>query len=72
MDTGENNRDSSKVSQYAKEKGLYCVMSPYDTTRAEPDFLERLLREVVGTGYVDRVRLVDTVGAISPEAIRFW
>ena len=59
------------ILQYARGKGLYVVLSPYDTPRAEPDFLERLLKEAVQTGCMDRVRMVDTVGSASPEAVRF-
>jgi isopropylmalate/homocitrate/citramalate synthase len=34
-------------------------------------FLERVLREIAKAGTVDRVRLVDTVGAASPLAIKY-
>ena len=60
-----------QLTAYAKAKGLYVNLSPYDTTRCDPDFLDRLMAEVVACGTVDRVRLVDTVGAASPEAIAY-
>ena len=60
-----------KFTEYAKKKGLYVNLSPYDTTRANPVFLERLLKEVIACGTVDRIRLVDTVGSASPEAIGY-
>jgi len=60
-----------KLTAYAKKKGLYVNLSPYDTTRANPVFLDRLMHEVVECGTVDRIRLVDTVGAASPQAIQY-
>jgi isopropylmalate/homocitrate/citramalate synthase len=58
------------IAEYAKKKGLYVTLSPYDTTRADMTFVDRVLREVVVAGTVDRVRVVDTVGAITPEGMR--
>ncbi len=59
------------ISEYAKKKGLYVNVSPYDTTRVDPKFLERVLREISKAGTADRVRLVDTVGAATPLAIKY-
>lgn len=59
------------LTEYAKNKGLYVNLSPYDTMRADPAFMERVMEEVVKCGTIDRVRLVDTVGSASPEAVRF-
>ena len=58
-------------TSYAREKGFYVVLSPYDTTRTDPVFLETFLRTVVREGWVDRVRLVDTVGGITPQGIGY-
>ena len=60
-----------RLTEYAKNLGLYVNLSPYDTTRANPEFMDRVMREVVHCGTVDRVRLVDTVGSANPEAIRY-
>ncbi len=60
-----------KVTKYAHERGLYVVFSPMDTTRSDPDFLERYLKAVVSEGGVDRVRLTDTTGAATPLAIKY-
>ena len=60
-----------ELSNYAHEQGLYVVLSPFDTTRTNPDFLERYLKAVVTDGHVDRVRLVDTVGGATPLAIQY-
>ena len=64
-------RNLLEVSEYAKKKGLYVNVSPYDTTRVDPAFLERVLKEIVKAGTADRVRLVDTVGSASPQAIKY-
>ncbi len=60
-----------RLTEYAKNKGLYVNLSPYDTTRADPAFMDRVMEEAVKCGTIDRVRLVDTVGAASPQAIRY-
>lgn len=60
-----------EISAYSKERGLEVVFSPYDTTRGDRALLERLLGAFAREGSVDRVRLVDTTGAASPEAIRY-
>jgi isopropylmalate/homocitrate/citramalate synthase len=59
------------ICLYAKQRGLTVIFSPYDTTRAELGLLERVLKRIRQEGCADRIRLVDTVGAASPEAIAF-
>lgn len=71
VDDSEYVRDSLRISHHAKSLGLQVVFSPYDTTRADLPLLERVLHAFRYEGCVDRVRLVDTVGAASPEGIRF-
>jgi methanogen homocitrate synthase len=58
-------------TSYARQKGFYVVLSPYDTTRTDPAFLETFLKTVVKEGWVDRLRLVDTVGGITPQGIQY-
>ena len=58
-----------EMTAYAHEKGLFVDLSPYDTTRSDPEFLQRYLSDVVSQGTVDRVRLVDTTGCIAPHGI---
>lgn len=60
-----------EAAEYAKYKGLYVNVSPYDTTRVETAFLKKVLEKIAKAGTVDRVRLVDTVGAASPQAIKY-
>lgn len=59
-----------EMTAYAREKGLYVDLSPYDTTRSDPEFLRRYLSAVAAQGTIDRVRLVDTTGSIAPHGIR--
>ena len=59
------------IAGYAKAHGLDVVFSPYDTTRCDLDLLDALLAAFRAEGCVDRVRLVDTTGAATPEAVRF-
>jgi isopropylmalate/homocitrate/citramalate synthase len=58
------------ISAYAKESGLQVIFSPYDTTRCDLTLLEKLLSAFQDEGCVDRVRLVDTTGAATPESVR--
>jgi methanogen homocitrate synthase len=57
------------MARYAKEKGLFVNFFPYDTTRAEPDFIERLLKSAVGEAHIDTVSIIDTLGVGSPHGI---
>jgi len=60
-----------KITSYAHERGFFVVLSPYDTPRAEPAFLEQFLKTVVRDGWVDRLRLVDTVGSLTPQGMAY-
>jgi len=60
-----------RITEYAKNKGLYVNLSPYDTTRVDLEFFDMFLEKVAKSGLIDRMRLVDTVGSASPGAIRY-
>ncbi len=60
-----------EIATYSKEKGLLVIFSPYDTTRCDPKLLERLLNMFQREQCVDRIRLVDTTGAASPQAVGY-
>jgi len=47
------------------------IFSPYDTTRADLGLLESLLERFASERCADRVRLVDTTGAATPQAISY-
>ena len=70
VDDSEYVRDSLRISHYAKSLGLQVVLALRHHLGDLP-LLERLLRAFRQEGCVDRVRLVDTVGAASPEGVRF-
>ena len=60
-----------EITSYAKERGLQVIFSPYDTTRCDPSLLTRLLDMFRREQCVDRVRLVDTTGAATPQGIQY-
>ncbi len=62
---------ATTITSYAHQKGFYVVLSPYDTPRAEPSFLEKFLKTVIRDGWADRVRLVDTVGSLTPQGMGY-
>jgi len=57
------------ITYAKKEKGLGVCLFLIDTARARIEFLERLLKDAEATGCLDRLAVVDTVGAIVPEAV---
>jgi isopropylmalate/homocitrate/citramalate synthase len=60
-----------ELTRFAHEQGLYVVFSPFDTTRADFNFLTKHVQTVIAQGHVDRLRLVDTRGCVSPHGIGF-
>lgn len=64
-------RRALEITTYAKERGLQVIFSPYDTTRCDLSLLERLLDMFRREQCVDRVRLVDTTGAATPQGVQF-
>lgn len=63
-------KKSASVINYAREKGLYAVFFPYDTTRARPEDLENLCRGIMAEAPPDSIGIVDTMGCATPEAIK--
>jgi methanogen homocitrate synthase len=60
---------SVETIAHAKAAGLYTVYFPYDTTRADLGFLDRLRGEVMEKGNPDSVGVVDTTGCLLPRAM---
>jgi isopropylmalate/homocitrate/citramalate synthase len=60
-----------EITAYARERGLHVIFSPYDTTRCDLRFLQKVLSELQRRGTVDRIRLVDTVGCATPDVIKY-
>lgn len=59
-----------KVVEYAKDHGLEVVYSAEDSTRTELSWLRRVFMEVVEAG-ADGLRVVDTLGCITPTAMLY-
>ncbi len=55
---------------YAKSHGFVVEFSSEDATRTDLEFLKRVHEAVQGAG-VDRIDVADTVGTISPVAMRY-
>lgn len=69
-DTPDDLAERIKFSvDYIKSKGCICNISILDSTRTTPEVLSKLIRAAVEAG-TDRIRLTDTVGLATPDAIR--
>src|ERR1700728_4546918 len=64
-------RKSVGVINYAKSRGLYAVYFPYDTTRAREEDLTNLLTRLMQEAPPDSVGVVDTMGCVLPEAMKY-
>jgi isopropylmalate/homocitrate/citramalate synthase len=64
-------KKSKDAIKYAKERGLYTVFFPYDTTRAREEDLVNLLDAIMNESPPDSVGVVDTMGCALPEAIKY-
>jgi methanogen homocitrate synthase len=64
-------RKSVDVIKYAKSHGLYTVYFPYDTTRAREEDLRNLLTRIMEQAPPDSVGIVDTMGCVLPEAMKY-
>src|SRR5499427_3975062 len=64
-------RKSVEVVNYAKKRGLYVVYFPYDTTRAREEDLRNLLTRMMQDAPPDSIGVVDTMGCILPEAMKY-
>ena len=64
-------RKSVDVINYAKKNNLEVVYFPYDTTRAREEDLTNLLTRIVQDANPDSVGIVDTMGCVLPEAMKY-
>jgi isopropylmalate/homocitrate/citramalate synthase len=64
-------RKSVEVVRYAKAHDLEVVYFPYDTTRAREEDLTNLLTRMVQDAPPDSVGIVDTMGCVLPEAMKY-
>ena len=58
----------TNAMRFAAEHGILAAFFGVDSTRAEPDFYERVYRTAVEAG-AQEVVVVDTLGIASPEAV---
>jgi len=63
---------SIQATSFAKEKGLYTVFFTIDATRSDLNWLLDLVERVAREGHMDAFSLVDTFGALSPQAATFF
>jgi len=52
---------------YAKRKGLHTTFFMIDSSGADPDFLEGLVKEIVSETEMDSLTAVDTFGRLNPQ-----
>src|SRR5580698_7087933 len=64
-------RKSVGVINYAKSRGLHVVYFHYDTTRALEEDLRNLLTRIMQEAPPDSVGVVDTMGCVLPEAMKY-
>ena len=64
-------RKSVEVVRYAKAHDLEVVYFPYDTTRAREEDLTNLLTRLVQDAPPDSVGVVDTMGCVLPDAMKY-
>src|SRR5436190_8103716 len=64
-------KKSAGVINHAKSRGLHVVYFPYDTTRAREEDLSNLLTRIMQEAPPDSIGVVDTMGCILPEAMKF-
>jgi isopropylmalate/homocitrate/citramalate synthase len=64
-------RKSVGVINYAKSRGMHVVYFPYDTTRAREEDLTNLLTRIMQEAPPDAVGVVDTMGCLLPEAMKY-
>jgi len=64
-------RKSVEIVRYAKAHDLEVVYFPYDTTRAREEDLTNLLTRLVQDAPPDSVGIVDTMGCVLPDAMKY-
>ena len=63
---------SVRATAYAHEQGLYVSFFTIDATRAKLDWLLQIIQKVAEEGHMDSLTLVDTMGAASVPAVRYY
>ena len=63
---------SIEATTYAHKNGLEVVFFPIDFSRAELKWALDLIERVGTEGHMDALALVDTLGVLSPHAVRYF
>ncbi|MFO7986100.1 MAG: hypothetical protein R6U38_09555 [Desulfatiglandaceae bacterium] len=63
---------SIKATSFAREQGLYTVFFTIDATRSDIQWLLNLVEKVADEGHMDAFTLVDTFGALNPQAATYF
>jgi isopropylmalate/homocitrate/citramalate synthase len=62
--------DATSVIEYAKAHGIFVVFFPYDTTRADLRSI-KIMMQAGEAAHADRLAVVDTMSAASPEGFSY-
>ena len=62
---------SIKATSAAKEHGLYTVFFTIDMTRADLNWIFKLIDKVATEGHMDALTMTDSVGGLSPHAAAY-
>lgn len=62
---------SVQATLASKEAGLYTVFFPIDMTRANLDWVLKLIKQVASDGHMDALAVVDTMGGIAPHSVPY-
>ncbi len=62
--------DAVEVIEYARSHGIFVVFFPYDATRADLDSIRTMMR-AGEAAHADRLAVVDTMSAASPEGFSY-
>ena len=63
---------SIEATRFAHDNGLEVVFFPIDFSRAEMKWVLDLIERVSKEGHMDALALVDTFGAVSPHAMKYF
>lgn len=63
---------SIKATNYAKENGLKTIFFTIDASRADMNWLIKIIKKVAEEGHMDGFTLVDTMGVLTPDAVKYF
>lgn len=63
---------SIKATTCAKENGLKTIFFTIDASRADINWLTKIIKGVATDGHMDGLTLVDTMGVLTPDAVKYF